>query len=206
MPQPAQVWMVVARRSSIIGWACHQDKRQVWLQNLCPRRGWSMPCPHCSHLPPEKVWEVCGVMLLRRHHDLIVSLPTPVICAICPKLAPPSRREMIFRFTFASMALLPSFHPRVLTRPHRPDATRHLRDSGVAASPPRRPDTGGDNPRYDKSAPTHRCWWAGALCHERQWVSGKFAVDDGLHLVVEVAESVSTLSPVSVLTADDRIR
>lgn len=113
-PQPTQVWVVMARRSSIIGWVCHQDMRQDRLQNLCPRRGWSMACPQCSHAPLVGVHLGCGVMLLRRHHDLIVSRPTPVIAAICPKLAPLSRSVMIFRCTRGSMAFSPSFHPCVL--------------------------------------------------------------------------------------------
>ena len=84
-PQPAQVWVVMARRSSIIGWVCHQDMRQDRLQNLCPRRGWSMAFPQCSQTPSMGVRLGCGVMLLRLHHDLIVSRPTPVIAATFPK-------------------------------------------------------------------------------------------------------------------------
>ena len=123
-PQPAQMWVVMARRSSIIGWAYHQDMRQDRPQNLCPRRDWSIAFPQCSHTPLVGVPVACGLMLLRLHHDLIVSRPTPVIAAIRPKLAPPSLSEMIFRFTCGSMVYSPSVHPCVLA--HGVNQTRRV--------------------------------------------------------------------------------
>ncbi len=181
-PQPAQVWVVMARRSSIIGWSCHQDMRQARLQNLCPRRGWSMAFPQCSHAPLVGVRLGCGVMLLRRHHDLIVSRPTPVSRAICPKLAPPSLSVMIFRFTCDSMVLSPSFHPCVLGR--CVNRTRRVAFTGSGCCHA----LGGGRlvvitPGNDKSAPTHRCWWAGAQCHK--WLGGQ----DSLRLTIACTAS-----------------
>ena len=82
---------------------------------------------------------------MRLHHDLIVSRPTPVIAAICPKLAPPSRSVMIFRCTRGSMAFSPSFHPCVLAR--GVNRTRRVAFTGSGVLPrSRRRQVGGDNP------------------------------------------------------------
>lgn len=148
VPHPAQVWVVIAWRSSIMGWACHQAIRQARLQNRCPLLGWSIVFPQCSHTPSVGVRVACGVMLLRLHHDFTISRPTPVICAIFPK-APPSRREMIFLLMCCSTVVSPSFPHTSLS------GAKTGHDALLLFS--RRRQAGGDNPRYSISAPTHRC-------------------------------------------------
>lgn len=163
-PQPAQVWVVIARRSSIIGWACHQDMRQDRLQNLCPRRGWSIACPQSSHTVVAPTGR--GETPCLRHHDFTVSRPTPVSCAICPKVAPLIRRRLIRCSTCGSTVTSPSFHQYVLGRHVNRTQRDAFTGSGCCHA------LGGGRlvvitPRNEKSAPTHRCWWAGAQCQKR---------------------------------------
>ena len=95
----------------------------------------AMAFPQCSHTPLMGVPVARGLMLLRLHHDLIVSRPTPVIAAIRPKLALPSLSEMISRFTCGSMVYSPSVHPCILA--HGVNRTRRVAfigSSGGAAT------------------------------------------------------------------------